>query len=70
MKDYPKASKRLLKLDLHRLQVAEQNALNEKVDYILKTASEFQEIYDEYEDLIDIAKPNRILFNVSTQTQP
>lgn len=69
MKNYPKLAKKILKIDLHHLEVVEQNSLNEKVEYIIKTAGEFEEIYDEYEDLIDVSQPNRILFNVSTQTE-
>lgn len=37
--------------------------------YIIKAAKESEEIFDEYEDLVDTNdKPNKLIFNISTQT--
>ena len=40
MKDYPKISKKMLKLDLNQIEIAEQNGMNEKIEHILKLVSQ------------------------------
>ncbi len=48
----------------------EEKALDSKIEYILKAARQTEEIFDQYEDLVDLSPQNKILFNAGTQTEP
>ena len=43
--------------------------LPEKIEYIMKTIEEAQELVDYYEDLNDLIAPSKLLLNNSTQTE-
>lgn len=70
MQQYPRYAKKLLHIELQNLETCEEHHIDQKIDYILKAARESHEIFDEYEDLIDLPRNNKLIFNISTQTTP
>ena len=65
----PRKVKRILEYELENLGIDEMETLPEKIQYIMKTIDEAQELVDYYEDLNDLIAPSKLLLNNSTQTE-
>lgn len=68
IKAYPRKARKVLKEELERLENQELLTLNDKVNYIILAIKESEDIYDEYEDLNEEVKLNKLIFNMFSQT--